>query len=383
MTITEAQPCTPDQIEIGFDNDTYLEAQLTAFNNRILEMPGAQLLVEFGGKPFGDHHAARVLPGYDPDNKAKIINNLQQDHNYKIAMVINARDILFPPDGRTLNGRIRGDSGLRYEDDVIRLMVEAEEDHGFAVEDLVLAVTPHEATSGSSSHIGRFVDKVVTATGREPKRCYQVPGYPDTTCLAGNKLDQAFAQNDVISEPGRNLLLMSPGGGSGKFGVILSEMYKKLASGEPVAFAKFETFPIFNLSPTHPLNLAFIAATADLDNHLVGIGNNKTNYDKDCENFALLFELAHRLPDASGYIRRMESQLDFSVNVIEEGITNNAVAEIAGWREVVRRLERYRREYAAGDEKLSTVQTAARVAGTCALHMVLEDVQRQRSALAA
>lgn len=375
MLVESVRSYAPDIPEIGFDNKAYLQAQLEAFNDKIKSMPGAPLLVEFGGKPFGDHHASRVFPGYDPDNKAKIIRGLQEDYNSKIAMVVNARDILYPPDGRTLNGRIRGDSGLRYEDEVIRMIGESELEHDFVVEDVVLAVTPYETADRNGNHISDFAAKLAASTGRQLKFCYEVPGYPDTSSIEGDKLDRVFAQNDTISDPGRNLVLLSPGGGSGKFGVILSEAYKKLAANEPVGFAKFETFPIFNLSSDHPLNLSFIAATADLGNRLVDMGNGKTNYDKDCENFALLAELANRLPDASGYLRRMETQLDFSVNVIETGVVDHDLTKRAAWREVVRRLERYRNEYKAGDEKLSTVQEAARVAGICAVHMALNGVK--------
>lgn len=369
--MSEVRSRAPDIAEIGFDNQAYLEAQLGVFRGRISEMPNAQLFVEFGGKPFGDHHAARVFPGYDPDNKARIIQGLQEDLDSKVVMAINARDILHPPSGRTLNGRIRGDSGLRYEDDVVRLIAEAEAEHGFTVEEAVLAVTPLQTTDKDSAHIGAFAEKVADATGKELRYCYEIPNYPDISCIAGDKLDQAFAANDTLSEPGRNLVLLSPGGGSGKFGVVLSEIYKKLAADEPVGFAKFETFPIFNMPSSHPLNLAFVSATADLGNRLVDMGDGKTNYDKDCENFALLTELANRLPNASGYIKRMESQFDFSVNVIEQGIVNHALTEVAAWREIVRRLERYRTEYLSGDERLSTVKDAARMAGACAAHFAL------------
>lgn len=354
--------------ELGFDNQAYLDAQLTAFQDRMSDMVDAPLVVEFGGKPFGDHHASRVFPGYDPDAKAAIIRGLQERHNSKVVMVVNARDILYPPDGRTPNGRIRGDSGLRYHEETIRMIEEAEETHGFEVEGVVLSVTPRVTADPNNGRIEAFSTQLARATGKELQYCYEVPGYPETYCIENGKLEQVFRGNDTVSDPGRNLILISPGGGSGKFGVALSEIYKKLSAGEPVGFAKFETFPIFNLPPDHPLNLAFIAATADLDNRLVDLGSGKTNYNKDCENFALLAELATRLPDAAGYIKSMESQLDFSVNVIEAGITDEDVVKRAALREIGRRLARYRREYLKGDEKLSTIQVAARMAGECAIH---------------
>lgn len=369
MSVKSTESYAPGIPEIGFDNQVYLDAQLGAFQERIQEMSDAPLVVEFGGKPFGDHHASRVFPGYHPDTKAMIIRGLQEQHHSKIAMVVNARDILYPPEGRTLNGRIRGDSGLRYEDETIRMIKESEDAHGFEVEGVVLAVTPRAAAERSNGHIESFADKLLAATGKELQVCYEIAGYPDIDCIEGGNLNQVFAANDTIAEPGRNLVLLSPGGGSGKFGVALSEIYKKLAAGEPVGFAKFETFPIFNLSTDHPLNLAFAAATADLGNELVDMGNGQTNYDKDCENFDLLAALAARLPDASGYIKRMESQFDFSVNVIETGITDHDLVKFAAWKEVVRRLERYRTECLAGDEKLTTVERTANIAGRCAMHL--------------
>lgn len=149
--------------------------------------------------------------------------------------------------------------------------------------------------------------------------------------------------------------------------------YKKLVASKPVGFAKFETFPIFNLAVDHPLNLAFAAATADLGNRLIDMGNSRTNYDKDCENFKLLTVLAGLFPDTAGHLKRMESQFDFSVNVIEEGIINHGLVKIAAWREVVRRVERYNKECAAGDERLSTLQQASHVAGKCAVHLCIKD----------
>lgn len=359
----------PDQI--AFDNQAYIEAQLAAFRDRMNSMPDANLVVEFGGKPFGDHHASRVFPGYDPDNKAAIIRGLQQECNSKIVMVLNARDMLLPPEGRTLQGRIRGDSGLRYGEETLRMIQEAREVHGIEVEDVVVAVTPPEMSSINAGLLDMFSDDLVALTGKPPRFCYEVPGYPDTDCLEADKIDRVFQDNDTLSEPGRNLVLLSPGGGSGKFGVALSEIYKKLSAGEPVGFAKFETFPIFGLAADHPLNLAFIAATADLGNRLVTMPDGRTNYDKDCENFALLSELARRLPDAAGYLKTMESQFDFSVNVIEAGITDEALVKHAALREITMRLARYRKECLAGDERLATVEVAASMAGQCAMHCIL------------
>jgi uncharacterized protein (UPF0371 family) len=359
-------PGIPQQ---GFDNDAYVVAQLDAFQAKMDAMSGAPLVVEFGGKPFGDHHASRVLPGYDPHIKAEIIRNLQQKKDSKIAMVLNARDVLYPPVGRTQNGRIRGDSGLRYEDETIRMIRESEDIHGFEVDDVVLSVTPLDLPDQGRRHLGSFASKLARATGKDLLYTYEVPDYPKVHSIEGNKLTEVFADNDTVSDPDRNLILISPGGGSGKFGVALSEIYKKLADSKPVGFAKFETFPIFKMSSDHPLNLAFIAATADLGNYLVEMKDGQTNYDKDCENFELLAAMAQRMDDPTGHISSMTSQFDFSVNVIEEGITDEGLVKTASQNEIMRRLERYKAEFLAGDEKLTTIERAAYIAGRCAVHM--------------
>ena len=364
----------PGISQIGFDNDQYLHAQLEAFQDRMDSMSGAPLIVEFGGKPFGDHHASRVLPGYDPHVKAEIIRNLQEQKNSKIAMVVNARDVLYPPMGRTQNGRIRGDSGLRYEDETIRMIRESGDLHGFDVDKVVLAVTPLELPEQGKRHLGSFAAKLARQTGKELLYHYEVPDYPKIHSIDGEKLHEVFVHNDTVSDPDRNLLLLSPGGGSGKFGVALSEVYKGLAEGRPVGFAKFETFPIFKMSPGHPLNLAFIAATADLGNYLVEMKDGQTNYDKDCENFELLASMAERMDDPAGHISAMTSQFDFSVNVIEKGITDERLVEEAARNEIWRRLERYKNEYQNGDEKLSTIERASYIAGVCATYFAYRSI---------
>jgi uncharacterized protein (UPF0371 family) len=353
---------------IGFDNDLYLETQLSVFHERLDSMPDADIVIEFGGKPFGDHHAARVLPGYNIDNKATIIRRLQDECNSKIAMVVNARDIFNPPDGRTLQGRVRGDSGLRYELETMRLIKEAREIHGINVDDVVIAVMPRSMSRFNKNVINYFSEEVYSQLHTEPKVCYEIPGYPDIDCLSDAIIFDAFNDNDTIVEPDRNLVLLSPGGGSGKFGVAMSEIYKKLSLGHPVGFAKFETFPVFRLAPDHPINLAFIAATADLGNRLVNLEQG-TNYDKDDENFRLLSQLIHQMPDSAGYISSMGSQFDFSVNTIESGITDEQIVLKASHREIISRLLRYTQEYVTGNEKLSTVRSTAKIAGQCAVYL--------------
>lgn len=366
MKPEEAKPQTVRGL--GFDNDFYLKNQINAFQNRIESMPDAALIIEFGGKPFGDHHAARVLPGYHIDNKAIIIRHLQQECNSKIAMVVNARDIFHPPEGRTLRGRVRGDSGLRYDFETIRLIKEANDLHDIKIDSVVIAVMPRSISDFNSVRIVQFSEELYSQIGMEASVCYEIPEYPDVSCLESEKIKEVFIDNDTITDPGRNLTLISPGGGSGKFGVAISEIYNKLTLGEPVAFVKFETFPIFKLAFDHPLNLAFIAATVDLGNKLVSLEQG-TNYDKDSENFKLLNELVRRLPDRKGYMSDMKSQFDFSINVIETGITDEGIVFRAAFHEIEDRLIRYRKEYISGDEKLSTVTETAKIAGQCAVYL--------------
>jgi len=331
--------------KIAFDNDLYLKLQFEAFDKKQKENDGLTFF-EFGGKPFGDNHAARVLPGYDPDLKAKLLNKLEKIA--KIVIALNARDILSFPYGRTLKGRIRGDSGLRYDDEVIRLVLESN-NKGFKISEVVLTCVPVESNKIIDSEIEQFRKKL-EKNGISMKINYEIGKYPDVISIKNPT--SVFVKNDRIAE-NRNLVVVSPGGGSGKFGLILSEIYFAISSGINPNFIKFETFPVFNLGTEHPLNLAFEAATADLKNKTKEIKGG-TNYNKDIENFLLLKRLLREMK-YKGSLSKLNSPLDWGVNVIEKGIKNMELVKIACKEEIYRRKERYKNEIKEGFEREATL----------------------------
>lgn len=311
--------------------------------------------IEFGGKPFGDMHAARVLPGYQQNCKAQILHNL--GIVAKIVMVINARDILPEPVGRYPNGRIRGDSGLRYQDETIRLIQEALE-LGIPINAAVLSITPHILNGEHHERVEAFRLSLQNQ-GIALYQHFEIENYPHPSIL--NTKNQVFNKNDILAEPGRHLVLFSPGGGSGKFGVILSEMYHAFKRGEVPNFVKFETFPVFALPENHPLNLAFEAATADLCNEVMTLEGGFTTYDKDVENFCLLKSLYASAVNDSHPIRKMVRPTDMGVNIIDQTIHDmDEVIEACG-TEIAKRCERYRYEYAVGESTFGTLMRATAI----------------------
>lgn len=346
----------------AFDNKLYLQEQVTAFQQRLDESPDSQAIIEFGGKPFGDHHAGRVLPGYDPDSKASILSRLSSEADASIVMVVNARDVLEAPYGRTSHGRIRGDSGLRYDHETVRLIEEAVTGKEIPIDSVVMAVTPHNYDEIAAEKIDEFATNLQDKTGLILRNHYEVPDYPDPESVVNAKY--IFSQNDRLTpETNRPLVLVSPGGGSGKFGVALSEAYHTLEDGKQVNFIKFETFPVFSLPPMHPTNMAFQAATADLGNEVIAGADGRTTYDKDDQNYKLIRRLGQMFDGHGDNLAKITSPFDFSINVIERAIVDDHIVGIAGLHEINRRLQRYIAEHRNGDERLSTVEGAARCLG--------------------
>lgn len=333
---------------VGFNNLRYLEFQIKAFQNHLSITKGPDY-IEFGGKPFDDHHASRVLPGYNPDNKAHILKALNP--LVKIVMVVNAKDILPAPYGRTLKGRIRGDSGLRYDQETIRLINRARE-LGFNIDHVVLSVTPVIQNQVVKDKISEF-RHLLSQINVDLFIHYEKKLYPSESFFSDSQ--NPFELDEPITKPNENLLVFSPGGGSGKFGVILSELYRSLKRGENPSFIKFETFPVYNLNSNHPLNLAYEAATADLGNKVIRLGKNRSNYDKDVENFKLLKKVYSLFEKQKNLIHTMESPIDMGINQIEKGIVDEKEVKEACRQEIIRRIDRYQNEVNSGDEKLPTL----------------------------
>jgi uncharacterized protein (UPF0371 family) len=349
-----------NKFEQGFDTQKYVASQKAYIHERLHNANGQPTFMEFGGKPFGDNHAERVLPGYDADCKAEILSSLLPVG--KIVMVVNAKDILLPEYGRTLRGRIRGDSQLRYDDETIRLIKRSRE-LDLDVKDVVVAVSPRSPSEKDRRALYEFREDLFKE-GVTMHQHYEVSGYPDTSII--ESAEEVFQGNDVVAEAGNHLIAFSPGGGSGKFGVLLSEMYHALRNGQNPNFIKFETFPIFTVDPRHALNLAFEAATADLQNRVVALSSDPqniiTSYDKDVENYALLKGIFSKYQAGTlNAVDAMTNPTSMSVNRILDGITDEDAIVEACRNEITRRIARYTREVQEGNERQSTLDHAVEV----------------------
>ncbi len=344
---------------IGFNTEKYLESQTNHINRKIQALEGAPVFMEFGGKPFGDHHAERVLPGYEANCKARLLADLMPSS--KIVMVVNAKDILLPEYGRTLKGRVRGDSQLTYDDETIRLVNHSRE-LGLSINNVVLAVSPNSPTDVDK----RAIDSFRNELDREGIKMYQhfeVQGYPSTNVI--DHAEEVFNKNDRITNGTEHLIAFSPGGGSGKFGVLLSEIYRSLQEGYNPNYIKFETFPIFTVDSHHALNLAFEAATADLQNKVISLSadpnNPITTYDKDIENYFLLKKVFGLYGRVYNPVDDMCDPTAMSVNTIMEGVTDEQVVIFACGDEIRRRVKRYEYEVDLGIEKTSTLERAKEI----------------------
>ena len=337
---------------------------MAAFSNHMIS--GDVQVIEFGGKPFGDHHAERVLPGYDPNIKARILKELQSSlGNVTMTLALHAQDVITPPDGRRPSQRIRGDSGLRYDEEILRLVDQSRDQFDLTVDSVTLTSLPSRISQRNQDYIANYIEML----GRHDLAVNiidRIPGYP---LLDPNVVDTTLTQFDPIGAMDQHVIIASPGGGSGKFCVAVTEIAHKLKAGKNPNFTKFETFPVFNLRQDHPLNMAFLAATADLPNQLLVTGDGKTNYDKDVQNLTILKQLLRKYPDIDSPLRQFFEPGDMGVNVIETGITDEALVTKACLEEIVRRLERYSRELADGDEYPDTVTRTRKYLGCLGVNL--------------
>lgn len=338
---------------LGFDTQEYYEVQMARFRERIL--PGNQTVIEFGGKPFGDYHASRVLPGYDPDIKAEIIKDVHEElDNNILTIAVHSRDVLAAPDGRHPTRRIRGDYGLTYDEEVFRMTEQARKEFNIPISAAAITATPNLLSGDNEEFIASYTEKLK----REFDTVRVLPAVEGYPAIPDDQIVNVLTHEQAISEADQNIMILSPGGGSGKFGVAITEIAHKLKEGRTPNFIKFETFPVFGLPAEHPLNRAFIASTADLDNKLVSLAGGQTNYDKDVGNFALLKSLLDQFPHIKTAMHLHKEPVEMGVNVLEAGITNEAIVVQACFGEIERRIERYEREISNGHESLATLNAA-------------------------
>ena len=305
-------------VKTGFDNEKYLKMQSEHIKDRIGKF-GNKLYLEFGGKLFDDYHASRVLPGFEPDSKLRML--MQISEQAEIVIVINANDIE--------KNKIRGDLGITYDEDVKRLMREFEQ-RGLYVGSVVLT---HYAGQGAADDFKLKMEK----KGVKVYRHYMIEGYPSDIPLIVS--DNGFGRNDYIETSRRLVVITAPGPGSGKLATCLSQLYHENKRGIHAGYAKFETFPIWNLPLKHPVNLAYEAATADLSDvnmidpfHLEAYGKVTVN-NRDVESFPILSAIFKKIYGACPY----QSPTDMGVNMAGYCISDDEVCQEASKYEIVRR----------------------------------------------
>ena len=303
----------------GFDNNKYLKIQSEHIKERIAQF-GDKLYMEFGGKLFDDNHASRVLPGFEPDSKFKML--LQLSDCLEIVIVISAVDIE--------KNKIRSDLGITYDMDVLRLREEFMS-RGFLVSSVV--ITHYNGQSSADSYRQKLERMGITVYYH-----HTIEGYPHNVSLIDS--DEGFGKNDYVETTRPLVIVTAPGPGSGKMAVCLSQLYQEHKRGLKAGYAKFETFPIWNLPLKHPLNLAYEAATADLNDvnmidpfHLEAYGRMAVNYNRDIEIFPVLNALFEGIYGENPY----KSPTDMGVNMIGYCLSDEDVCCDAARDEIIRR----------------------------------------------
>lgn len=333
----------------GFDNDKYLRMQSEKIRERI-DTFGGKLYLEFGGKLFDDYHASRVLPGFKPDSKINMLAQLKDQA--EIVIVINAADIE--------KNKVRSDLGITYDLDVLRL-IDAFRGYGLYVGSVCLT-----RFSGQPSAIA--YQKKLESLGMKVYRHYPIPGYPSNIPLIVS--DDGYGKNDYIETSRSLVVVTAPGPGSGKMATCLSQLYHEFKRGIQAGYAKYETFPIWNLPLKHPVNLAYEAATADLNDvnvidpfHLEAYGETTINYNRDVEIFPVLSAMFEKIMGECPY----KSPTDMGVNMAGFGIIDDQVTRKASQQEIIRRYYNtlcQKRQGNADDEQILKIELLMKQAGT-------------------
>ena len=304
---------------IGFDNDKYLSMQSAHIRERI-EQFGDKLYLEFGGKLFDDYHASRVLPGFAPDSKLQML--LQLADQAEMIISINAADIE--------RNKIRHDLGITYDQDVIRL-IDVYKKKGLYVSSVVI-------TRYAGQPSADIFQKKLEAIGIKVYHHYSIEGYPNNIDYIVS--DEGYGKNDYVETTRPLVIVTAPGPGSGKMATCLSQLYHENKRGIKAGYAKFETFPIWNIPLKHPVNLAYEAATADLNDvnmidpfHLEAYGETTVNYNRDIEIYPVLASMFEGIYGYCPY----KSPTDMGVNMAGNCICDDAVCCEASRQEIVRR----------------------------------------------
>jgi len=305
--------------KVAFDNDLYIQSQSAHIQERIAKF-GGKLYLEFGGKLYDDYHASRVLPGFQPDSKLRML--LQLKDMVEMVIAINADDIE--------KNKVRGDLGITYDRDVIRL-IDIFRDFGLYVSSVVL-------TRFNGQSMAKAFQARLEGMGVKVYHHYAIEGYPAN--IGHIVSDEGFGKNDYIETTRQLVVVTAPGPGSGKLATCLSQLYHEHKRGTRAGYAKFETFPVWNLPLNHPVNLAYEAATADLSDvnmldpfHLEAYGETTVNYNRDVEAFPVLVAMFEKLLGECPY----KSPTDMGVNMVGNCVVDDEAARDASCQEILRR----------------------------------------------
>ena len=322
---------------VGFDNAKYIELQSQRIRERIEEF-GGRLYMEFGGKLYDDFHAARVLPGFEPDSKLKMLLTFENDA--EIIFSICADDIE--------KRKQRDDLGIRYDEEVLRL-IDAYRDSGLNVSSVV--ITMYNGQPSADAFRARL-----GGSGIKTYLHYPIEGYPADTARVIS--EEGFGKNDWVETTKSLVVVTGPGPGSGKLATCLSQVYNDNRHGIKAGYAKFETFPVWDLAIDHPINYAYEAATTDLDDenqpdffHKAAYGVDAVNYNRDLEAFPVLKRLFEEIWGECPY----KSPTDMGVNVLGQCITDDDVCRAAARREILRRWYVARTDFRKGKVQNDTI----------------------------
>ncbi len=317
-------------MRIGFDNELYIKRQMTEILKRIERFEG-KLYLEFGGKLFDDCHAARVLPGFDVNAKVKLLQSFSD--KAEIVFCINASDIE--------KNKIRADYGITYDMDLLR-NIDNLRALGLYINSVVI-------TQYAQQPSAQKFRQLLEMRGIKTYAHYPIKGYPTNVDLIVS--ENGYGANDYIETTRPLVVVTAPGPCSGKLATCLSQLYHESKRNVKAGYAKFETFPIWNIPLKHPVNLAYEAATADLNDvnmidpfHLEAYGQATVNYNRDIEAFPVMREILHRITGSEIY----HSPTDMGVNMAGYGIIDDAVVCEAAKQEIIRRYYKYWCEYRQG-----------------------------------
>ncbi len=326
----------------GFDYEKYIYAQKAEVFKRLNLFD--RLYLEFGGKLYYDGHASRVLPGYKKNTKIKLLKELG---DFDLIYCVNSKELAYK--------RVSNDFNLTYFKQTIKDIKEIEK-AGFKVSYVI--ITRYEGEQEA-----RDLKRKLEKKGRRVLFHFEIKDYPSDL----EKVLKGYSEQPFVHLKHKLVIVTGAAGGSGKMAVCLSQIYNESRSGMKTGFAKFETFPIWNLPLSHPINIAYEAATADLGDknmfdpyHLKAYKKKVVNYNRDIENFAILQKIAQKITDKK-YPFGYKSPTDMGINMASTGIINDEICRKAAIKEIHKRYKTYLKEYAKGREKIETIERMKKI----------------------